>query len=277
MVKRTDVSLAQTPEPHYIPGYIGHCPRFIYRCGDTYGSLTHFLLLDPCSSHGQSLTLSNRGCSDYHVERPTLTELDLARKREERIDSVYKHPMVPGYEGFIPRYRERLGNRFTIAAIDGMSEFERNFLRKRCDEKKMKVRGALQSREIPERRIGEMSQQTAEHKFLVEAVHSEAAGFNIQTGSKDLSIPYPKKMPYKTREGKYLFDHDKRRCTTEWAPILPKIACAKAPDEAYKIYFEDRGLIPGYKGHVPGMQNKYGTTFGRMSIDAKGETYCENN
>lgn len=271
MIKRTDVSLAQTPEPHYIPGYTGHCPRFIYRCGDTYGSLTHFLLLDPCSSHGQNLVISNRGFSDYHVERPTLTELDLARKREERIDSVYKHPMVPGYEGFIPRHRERFGNRFSVAAIDGMSEFERSFLRKRCEEKKLKVRGALQSREISERSIGEISQQTAKHKFLVEAVHSEAAGFKMQTGPKDLSIPN------RIREGKYLFDQDKRRCTTEWAPILPKIASVKAPDEGYKIYFEDRGLIPGYKGHVPGLQNKYGTTFGRMSIDAKGETYCENN
>lgn len=292
-IQRTDVSLAQTPEPYYIPGYTGYCPRFIYRCGDTYGTLTHFLLLDPCANHGQKLVVSNRSCSDYEVERPTLTELDLVKKREERIDSVYKHPLVPGYECFVPRVRGRFGHRFSVTATEGISEFERNYLKKRCEERKLKTRGALELNETSGRSIGERSLQTTDYKFPLEAVRPEAAGLIKEIERKDL--PIPPVLPYSSQEGiekgtrvmclkpnrtlqrKSWFDDYNQRQSTEWEPILAKGIGIKAPsnDEQFRIYFEDRGLIPGYKGHVPGLNHKYGKTYGKSSIDAKRATYCE--
>lgn len=57
----------ETPQPHFIPGYGGYCPQFIYRVGDTYGSLTHKVLIDPCVHHAERLVLSNRLTDDYHV------------------------------------------------------------------------------------------------------------------------------------------------------------------------------------------------------------------
>lgn len=288
-IERTDVSLVQTPEPHYIPGYTGYCPRFIYRCGDTYGNLTHFLLLDLCASHGQKLVVSNRSCSDYEVERPTLTEIDLVKKREERIDPVYRHPMVPGYEGFVPRTRERVGHRYSIAATEGISEFERNYLKKRCEERKMKTRGALQLRETSGRSIGERSLQTTDYKFPLDVVRPDAAGMLREIDQKDLPIPYSKQneteeylrtfcpKPRRLLSKKSWFDDYNRRRSTEWAPILAKGIGIRAPsnDEQFRIYFEDRGLIPGYKGHVPGLRRKYGATFAKASVDAKSATYCE--
>lgn len=290
MVEKTDVSLAQTPEPHYIPGYTGYCPQLIYRCGDTYGSLTHFLLLDPCASHGKKLVISNRSCSDYQVERPALTELDLVMKRDERIDSVYKHPMVPGYKGFIPRTRGRFGNRFSVAATEGITEFERNFLKKRREERKLKVRGALPLRETVEKNIAKRSPQMTDYEFPNLAVRPETAGLISQIDQKHL--PILPMMPYSTNaeasRGKFCiknnkilrsktwFDDYNRRRNSEWVPILSNGIDIKIPsnDEQFRIFFEDRGLVPGYKGHVPGSMQKYGQTFGKMSVDAKRAMYC---
>lgn len=56
-----------TPQPNYIPGYTGYCPQYKYRVGDTYGSLTHKVLIDPCTHHAEKLILSNRITDDYHV------------------------------------------------------------------------------------------------------------------------------------------------------------------------------------------------------------------
>lgn len=47
--------------------YAGYVPQYRYRCGETYGSITHKLLLDPTVNHAETLILSNRLTDDYEV------------------------------------------------------------------------------------------------------------------------------------------------------------------------------------------------------------------
>lgn len=47
--------------------YTGFCPQYKYRIGDTYGSTTHKLLLDPTVSHAEKLIISDRSRDDYDV------------------------------------------------------------------------------------------------------------------------------------------------------------------------------------------------------------------
>uniref|UniRef100_A0A336LKC9 CSON009746 protein n=1 Tax=Culicoides sonorensis TaxID=179676 RepID=A0A336LKC9_CULSO len=294
--QRNGISFLQTPEPHYIPGYTGYCPRFTYRCGDTYGSLTHFLLLDPCARHAEKLVLSNRSNSDYEVERPTLTELDLIKKREKRIDSIYRHPMMPGYDGFVPKIRGKFGQRFSVSATEGISEFERNYLKKRCEETRLKIKGAIQLQDAPGRSIGERSLETNEYKFPLEIVRPEAVGIFTEIPQNQLPIPpkssYSKdlnkkptfivnnlKKNQKLLQKKSWFDDYNQRKSFEWAPISAKgmgNSLSSVSDQC-QIYYNDRGLIPGYGGHVPGIQEKYGNTFGQSSIDAKSAILCKFN
>lgn len=178
----------ETPQPHFIPGYFitmiiiiifcfhyfciysfigfnksvfsytGYCPQFIYRTGDTYGNLTHKLIIDPCISHAENIILSNRNSDDYHVYRPTLREIDLVRDHELEGDPIYKHPVIPGYEGFIPKVNGIFGQRFSIAATEGIANFQREQLKKRCEERKLRHRGVLQSSTITSgRSLGERS------------------------------------------------------------------------------------------------------------------------
>lgn len=47
--------------------YTGHCPEYKYRIGDTYGSTTHKILLDPSVQHSERLVLSDRTADDFQV------------------------------------------------------------------------------------------------------------------------------------------------------------------------------------------------------------------
>lgn len=147
----------ETAHPHFIPGYKGYCPQFIYRVGDTYGTVTHKLLVDPCVSHAEKIVLSNRNSDDYHLERPTLREIDLVREMGSSEDPIYQHPMVPGYEGFVPRINGKFGQRYSIAATEGLADFEREGLRQRCKARQLRHRGALQETQSSGRSLGERS------------------------------------------------------------------------------------------------------------------------
>lgn len=130
----------------------------IYRVGDTYGSLTHKLLIDPSVSHAEKVIVSTRSSDEYHVKRPTLREIDLVRQRGAHSgDPVYQHPVTPGYEGFIPRINGKFGQRFSIAATEGLADFERETLRNRSNARRMKHRGALRATNLGGRSLGERS------------------------------------------------------------------------------------------------------------------------
>lgn len=96
--------------------------------------------------HAEKIILSNRSGDDYHVERPTLREIDLVCGRcDANGDPVYRHPILPGYEGFVPKKNSKCGHRFSVAATSGLADFEMEWLRQRCNNRKLRHRGALQS------------------------------------------------------------------------------------------------------------------------------------
>lgn len=92
--------------------------------GDTYGTTTHKLLLDPTVNHAEKLVLSDRTVDDYQVRkkndmrinilflilniyqvyRPPQRDIDIVNARTIQGDPVYKHPTIPGYEGTINKF-----------------------------------------------------------------------------------------------------------------------------------------------------------------------------
>ncbi|XP_049752469.1 protein FAM166B isoform X2 [Elephas maximus indicus] len=85
--------------PHYIPGYTGHCPLLRFSMGQTYGQVTGQLLRGP------------RGLAWPPARRTLLPPIRPPRSPEvprgslplrcghERLSSN----MIPGYTGFVPR------------------------------------------------------------------------------------------------------------------------------------------------------------------------------
>ncbi|XP_050663895.1 UPF0605 protein CG18335-like isoform X2 [Leptidea sinapis] len=128
------VSIAQ---PHYIPGYTGHCPEYKYRIGDTYGSTTHKILLDPSVNHSERLVLSDRTADDFQIFRPPQTDIDIVNARFRNGDPVYKHPMIPGYEGFaghVPYGFQRFGDSSKKLTNSALCDFSSNYRRRQSTE-----------------------------------------------------------------------------------------------------------------------------------------------
>lgn len=141
---------------NFILSYAGYCPQYKYRIGDTFGSHTHKLLIDPCAGHSEKILLSDRSTDDYHVERPTLQEIDIVKNHERDAgDTIYKYPTIPGYEGFVPRINGTYGQRFSVAATEGLAKFQMDNLRNKRKRNVLRHRGAVQEKLNKGRSLGE--------------------------------------------------------------------------------------------------------------------------
>lgn len=54
--------------------------------------------------------------------------------------------MTPGYEGFVQRINVKFGQRVSIAASEGLGDFEEKVLRNKRNARYLKHRGALQQK-----------------------------------------------------------------------------------------------------------------------------------
>ncbi|XP_053688774.1 UPF0605 protein GA14893-like [Sabethes cyaneus] len=310
-----NVGHISTPEPHYIPGYTGYCPQLMYRIGNTYSSLSHKLLLDPSVAHSEKLILSNRSTDEYQVHRPTLKEIDatgtiIPRHEDEDLrDTIYQKPLMPGYEGYIPRTQSKFGRRYAVVTSEGLNEFERDCLRTRAQMKKLRHRVAQPISTISEFSLGDRMQfHKNDYRFPLEATRPDAMGVCKEVPVENLpplpALPYSQHTPplfmENDNEQKYtklgytghkpflwprfgepnvaltkkaLCDFTnsyQHRRSTEWVPIAPAGTGTCQPSAAiHEIYLKNIGLVPSYKGHVPGAMFRYGKTFGNDSKNAK--------
>nr|XP_029712396.1 UPF0605 protein GA14893-like isoform X1 [Aedes albopictus]XP_029712397.1 UPF0605 protein GA14893-like isoform X1 [Aedes albopictus]XP_029712398.1 UPF0605 protein GA14893-like isoform X1 [Aedes albopictus]XP_029712399.1 UPF0605 protein GA14893-like isoform X1 [Aedes albopictus]XP_029712400.1 UPF0605 protein GA14893-like isoform X1 [Aedes albopictus]XP_029712401.1 UPF0605 protein GA14893-like isoform X1 [Aedes albopictus] len=304
-----------TPEPHYIPGYTGYCPQYMYRIGNTYSSLSHKLLIDPTVAHAEKLILADRSTDEYQVNRPTIKEIDptgviVPRHEDEDMrDTIYRKPLMPGYEGYIPRTQGKYGRRYAVVTSEGLSEFERDCLRNRAQMKKLRHRTAQPISTISEYSLGDrMKFHKRDYHFPLEATRPDAAGVGKEVPFENLpqlpALPYSQHTPPhfmdNTDEEKHFklgytghkpflwprfgeanvsltkkalcdFTNSyQHRRHTEWVPISPAGSGTCQPSAAMnEIYMKNIGLVPSYKGHVPGAMFRFGTTFGNDSKNAK--------
>ncbi|CAH1989132.1 unnamed protein product [Acanthoscelides obtectus] len=136
------MELVSSPNPHFIPGYTGFCPQYKYRLGDTFGTTTHKVLLDPTVHHAEKLVLSDRSGDDFQTFRPATKEIDIVNERHG--DTIYRHPMVPGYEGFVPKEHGKFGQRYTVQATEALADFEKAQLDNRLAQNQITKIGYLQ-------------------------------------------------------------------------------------------------------------------------------------
>ncbi|CAL1688725.1 unnamed protein product [Lasius platythorax] len=162
-----------TAEPHLIPGYTGYCPQYRFRYGETYAKATHKLLLDPTVNHANTLILSNRATDDYKAWRPLKSDINVVNARFKRTDPVFVHPMLPGYEGFIPGLSARIGQRYTVLATEGLADFEREQLRVKTTLNRLRKTIDVQSGRAEPRNLEERLSIKSQFKLPVLAVRPE--------------------------------------------------------------------------------------------------------
>ncbi|XP_014608476.1 PREDICTED: UPF0605 protein CG18335-like [Polistes canadensis] len=298
------VELLNTPEPHLIPGYTGFSPQYRYRCGETYGSLTHKLLLDPCVNHSETLVLSNRATDDYQVSRPPKNDIDIVNSRFKRTDPIYVHPTIPGYEGFVPNFNANCGQRYTVLATEGLAEFERQQIKNKEALNQLETVIALQSgrsepRNLKDRLliesqfklpmitvrpdcVGVMRNLPVDEQYEVPRDHAPSPYFMDNANPTKYFISgYAGHIPYgyahfgatnvpATNSALCDFTSNYRhRQSTEWAPVTISKPDPPLLIQSTEIYHKHVGLLPNYLGHVPGQTFRFGKTFGADTKDAK--------
>ncbi|XP_047357647.1 UPF0605 protein CG18335-like [Vespa velutina] len=298
------VELFNTSEPYLIPGYTGFSPQYRYRCGETYGSLTHKLLLDPNVNHSETLVLSNRATDDYQVSRPPKNDIDIVNARYKRVDPIYTHPTIPGYEGFIPNLNANCGQRYTVLATEGLAEFERQQIKNKEALNKVETIISLQSGQGEPRNtkdrllnesqfklpmitvrpdcVGVMRNLPIDEQYEVPRDHAPSPYFMDNANPKKYFISrYAGHIPYgyaqfgatnvpATNSALCDFTSNYRhRQSTEWAPVTISKPDPPLLIQSTEIYHKHVGLLPNYYGHVPGQIFRFGKTFGADTKDAK--------
>ncbi|KAH8380820.1 UPF0605 protein CG18335 [Drosophila serrata] len=296
-----------TPEPHLVPGYTGHCVGDRYRVGRTYGRQSHNLLIDPCVSHAPELIVApihtKGGLKDY----PTPHELKVLRTREDLVDSVYRHPILPGYAGFVPNIVRQIGKRYLAAASAGVADHETLMELYRCESRTLRHRDLLESgKGLFDRKINERLLPKAYYRSPLIPVTG------VSQGIKDeVCPPKTEKLCYsKFTTPHFLEDEDDDKYIIngyaghipmavtrfgESNQVLTHRALCSFSDYMYKkkrdswccgqdlsrpaitcppvghfvVYHTTDGMVPSYAGHVPGEMYKFGRTYGKTTYDAK--------
>ncbi|KAL0965567.1 hypothetical protein UPYG_G00283030 [Umbra pygmaea] len=259
-------SKLMTPDPHYIPGYTGHCPQLNYHIGMTYGQLTGKLLSSPDVLRSRRLILSTGN----------LLSKDKGSQNLERMIPI------PGYTGFVPNSQKNyFGCSFGEKCRQALSEFDR------VQERRFHLALA----DIPFAR-NYNTFNLKRPSVPLTAICREPAPYKAPNPWKPLVSPYimketsPNKYfmsgytgyvpkahsligmgyPITTNKALIQFGKDRRDPPSLCLPgdeseALPSI---------HTIYPSQRGLLPYYTGHVPGYEFKYGKTFGQLTHNALG-------
>jgi len=206
--------------------YTGHCAQNRDRVGRTYGRQTHKLLIDPCIYHAPELIVASihakHGLKDY----PTEQELKILRTREGLVDSVYRHPILPGYAGFVPNKVSQIGKRYVAAASAGVARHETLMELYRCEKRTLRHRDLLESGNgLFDRKINErLLPQTYYRSPLIPVT-------GVSKGIKDESCP----------------------------PRVEKLCYSKFTSPHFlEDEDADKFIINGYAGHIPMSVTRFG-------------------
>ncbi|XP_058301112.1 protein FAM166B isoform X5 [Hylobates moloch] len=128
--------------PHYIPGYTGHCPLLRFSMGQTYGQVTGQLLQGP-PVHRTLLPPIRRPRSP-EVPRESLP----LRRGHERLSSS----MIPGYTGFVPRAQFIFAKNCSKFWAEALSDFTHLHGKQGSEElpKEAKGRKDTEKDQVPE-------------------------------------------------------------------------------------------------------------------------------
>ncbi|XP_011506034.1 PREDICTED: UPF0605 protein CG18335 isoform X2 [Ceratosolen solmsi marchali] len=284
-----NTEVLQRKEPYYIPGYTGYCPQHRFKSGENYSNLSHKLLRDPKINHAKKLILVDRS-KDHEVVKPTKDDIEVVNSRSNRMDPIYKHPMLSTYDGFIPNLSDERDKPYEIQATEGIANFEKQYQQKKSSIERLEKTVELQSGTSYPKNIEERLLLKSKFRLPLIAVRPEHIGLpedylidERYERPKDYNVsPYfmeninPQKYfihgytgykPHRTthygKSHQVMTNYGLRDFTSnylkkkriEWAPVLLSNKKEKLPKNN-RIFKKDTALMPSYTGHIPGAKFK---------------------
>ncbi|XP_010844398.1 PREDICTED: protein FAM166B [Bison bison bison] len=251
--------------PHYIPGYTGHCPLLRFSMGQTYGQMT-----------GQLLR-GSPGLAWPPAHRTLLPPIQPPRSPEPRRRSLPVRPghkrlsssMVPGYTGFVPQAQFIFAKNCSQVWAEALNGFTQRS-------------GGQGSQELPKEAKGEKDVEK-DQKPKPEAEKEPELGQEAEQASPySMDDRDPRKFFMSGFTGyvpraRFLFGSSFPVLSNQ---ALQEFGEMKSPGRSQKdpkhlpalsrTYPQRLGLLPKYGGYVPGYKFQFGRTYGHLTQDALG-------
>ncbi|XP_038966935.1 ciliary microtubule inner protein 2B isoform X4 [Rattus norvegicus] len=247
--------------PHYIPGYTGHCPLLRFSVGQTYGQVTGQLLRGP---PGLAWPPAHRTLLPP-IRSPRSPVISRRRPPPRRGHERLSSSVVPGYTGFIPQARFIFAKNCNQVWAEAMSDFTQR-------------RGAQESPELQEAK----GEEEVERDQGPEAEEPQLKHELAQTSPYSMDDTDPQKFFMSGFTGyvpraRFLFGSSfpvlTNQALQEFGQMCSGGRVQKDPKPLSPLprpNFQNLGLLPHYGGYVPGYKFQFGGTFGHLTHDALG-------
>ncbi|XP_005900825.2 ciliary microtubule inner protein 2B isoform X2 [Bos mutus] len=251
--------------PHYIPGYTGHCPLLRFSMGQTYGQMT-----------GQLLR-GSPGLAWPPAHRTLLPPIQPPRFPEPRRRSLPVRPgherlsssMVPGYTGFVPQAQFIFAKNCSQVWAEALNGFTQRS-------------GGQGSQELPKEAKGEKDVEKDQEPKPEAEKEPELGQEAEQASPYSMDDRDPRKFFMSGFTGyvpraRFLFGSSFPVLSNQ---ALQEFGEMKSPGRSQKdpkhlpalsrTYPQHLGLLPKYGGYVPGYKFQFGRTYGHLTQDALG-------
>ncbi|XP_047381771.1 protein FAM166B [Sciurus carolinensis] len=254
--------------PHYIPGYTGHCPLLRFSMGQTYGQLTGRLLRGPPGlawppTH-RTLLPPIRPPRSPEPPRGSLPP----RRGHERLSSS----MIPGYTGFVPQAQFIFAKNCNRVWAEALNDFTQ-------------LHGGQGSKKLSKEAKGEKDEKDQEptSELELEAGKEPELKQEVEQASPySMDDTDPRKFFMSGFTGyvpraRFLFGSSFPVLTNQALQEFgQKNSLGRAQKDSKTLhslprtYLRNLGLLPHYGGYVPGYKFQFGHTFGHLTHDALG-------
>ncbi|KAF6327274.1 family with sequence similarity 166 member B [Rhinolophus ferrumequinum] len=253
--------------PHYIPGYTGHCPLLRFSMGQTYGQVTGQLLRGAPGlawpPARRILLPPIRPPRSPEVPRGSLS----VRRGHERLSSS----MIPGYTGFVPQAQFIFAKNCSQVWAEALNDFARWHGKQGSQELPEEVKREDVEKdqepkpepeldvEEPERgqEVGHVSPYSMDErdprKFFMSGFTGYVPRARFLFGSS-----FPVLTNQALQEFGQMYSQGRSRKGLKHLPPLSG------------TYSQNLGLLPNYGGYVPGYKFQFGRTYGHLTHDALG-------
>ncbi|KAG8505994.1 Protein FAM166B [Galemys pyrenaicus] len=253
--------------PHYIPGYSGHCPLLRFSMGQTYGQTTGKLLR---GSPGLAWPPAQRTLLPP-IRPPRSPEAPRGslpvRRGHERLSSS----MVPGYTGFVPQAQFIFAKNCSRVWAEALNNFTQ-------------WHGGHGTREVPEKGKGEDDVEKGRELEAETEPEPEAElgqeveqAFPYSMDDKDPQKFFKSGFTGYVPRARFLFGSSfpvlTNQALQEFGQMHSQGRSQKDPKHVPPLcrsYPPNLGLIPHYGGYVPGYKFQFGRTYGHLTQDAQG-------
>ncbi|XP_058999120.1 protein FAM166B isoform X3 [Mustela lutreola] len=237
--------------PHYIPGYTGHCPLLRFSMGQTYGQMTGQLLrgspgLAWPPAH-RTLLPPIRPPASPEVPRGSLP----VRRGHERLSSS----MIPGYTGFVPQAQFIFAKNCSRVWAEALNDFTQWSGGQVSQELPKEAEGKKDTKKDQEPKPESELEAEKEPELQQEAEQASPYSMDDKDPRKFFMPGFTGYVP----RARFLFGSSfpvlTNRALQEFGQMYSGGRPQKDPKPLpplSRTYPQNLGLLPNYGGYVPG-------------------------